>query len=221
MLATILLIFFIQNIAIGALLGRIDGGGLIKCPNLLEKSLISAYLVFACLPFADWFALLAFAGFAGIATGHGLYFLSMRGEAASPEFFDFLLVPFFGKDPRTKSEFASLRGLEQDELTKEQIVYLERAIVNYGAGKLYWRCVCGMGITGAIWGLPAAILAICFGAWPQAILFLLTGPIKAAAYAISWQWFGSTVQAEYINGGGRTAVVLMALIIGVMKIYGF
>lgn len=214
MLTSILILAFVFNVALGAIFGRMDGGGVLKTPEWVERSLIMLYFVAACVPFAGWWALAAYAGVAGIATGHGLYFLARQVKATEGERFDFIVRQLFGRDPRTAQEFWHLRGVASDDLSREDYDRIQTAIYSYGRTKLYWRCVFGMFVTGQIVGLPAAILAACFGAWIPAALFLGTGLVKAVAYVVSYEIWGRTEPAEYINGGGRTALAVLALYIG-------
>lgn len=207
-------VFFVQNVLLGALYGRMDGGGGPKTPEIVERSLILFYFIMACLPFAGWYSPLAFAGIAGIATGHGLYFLARSVKATTPEFFDFIVRAFFGEDPRTSRQFEHLRGIAPEKLSPDQSAAIKSAMDKYGMTKLYWRCVFGMAVTGSMVGLPAAILALYFGAYWQAALFALTGPIKAFSYAVTWHLFKDTAPAEWLNGGLRTAAALAALLIG-------
>lgn len=212
MFTTMILFFFVQNIILGAIFGRLDGGGILNTPGWVERFLIMLYFVLACLPYAGWASPLAFIGVAGIVTGHGMYFLSLSAKAVKPEWFDFVVRPFFGEDPRAAPLF--VRFIDNEfEMSVEQRDEIQDAMNNYGLKKLYRRCVFGMFVTGSIVGLPAALLCLCFGAWLPALLLSLTGVVKAAAYVIAHRLFQSTVQAEYGNGGARTALALAAFLL--------
>ena len=206
-------IFFIQNLVLGAILGRMDGGGGPKTPELVERLLIMAYFVVACVPYAGWASPIALAGAAGIATGHGMYFLALVVKAIEPERFDFIVRLFFGEDPRAAYKFCHLVDKKPFELRPDQLADIQAAMNSYGMKRLYWRCVFGMFVTGTIVGLPAALVCLYYGAWLPALALSLTGVVKAAAYPIAYRFFQSTVPAEYGNGGGRTALALVALLL--------
>lgn len=201
-------------IFLGAVWGRVDGGGIAKVNEWLERSLIMFYFVLACAPFAGLYALWAYAGVLGIATGHGQYFLNRAikylgdradGSKGTYERVDPVVRLLFGRDPRTDTKYA---GLDKDV----QFIQIKKAMEEYGTTKLYWRNVFGMFCTGFFVGLPAAILAACFQQWVVVGLMLLTGPVKALAYVVGYQLFNNTESAEYINGGLRTALCVAAVL---------
>ena len=209
----------IKAIILGAVWGRIDGGGLVKMHEHVERALILFFPVLACTLFAGWWAFLAYAGMVGIATGHGQYFLirakkylgdKSDKQIESYERTNFLLTPFFGQDPRIDDKFAGLSGAA---LTSA----LTAAMNEYGMTKLYWRNVCGMLVTGQLFGLPAMCLALWFGEPIAAALFALSGVVKAISYISGYAFFSKgedagTVVAEYINGGLRTALCVAAIL---------
>jgi hypothetical protein len=191
----------------GAIYGRLDGGGTFKPPELVERILIMYAFVVACSIEAGAWSFLAAAGGVGIATGHGQYFLQLRRMFIRPEYFDFLLTPFFGKDPRTTQAVITLPENHPD---------IEKAVNDYGIKKLYWRCVAGMFVTGTIVGLPAFVI-LAFYVSPYSLLFLLTGVLKSLSYMFAWRFFKSTVPAEYINGGGRNALCLLVILLTIIN----
>lgn len=207
----LIVIFFLQNLVLGAILGRMDGGGPPKTPEWLERSLIMAYFVLACMPYAGWFSLLAGVGAFGIATGHGSYFLARTIIATEPERLDFIVRLFFGEDPRSAYKFEHLRGNEHYSLTDTAAI--DADMKQYGMTKLYWRGAFGMFVTGTLVGLPGVLLCLYFGAWLPALLLSLTGVVKAAAYVIAYELWESTEPAEYGNGGARTALALAAFLL--------
>lgn len=176
----------------GAKWGRMDGGGGWSTPEWVERTAVMLPFVAACVPWAGWWAVLAYAGVVGIATGHGQYFLDLKFKFISAEKIDPFVRIFFGRDPRTQVAPGALAS----------------AIYRYGINKLYWRNVFGMYVLGTLVGLPSAILAASFGHWLFAGLFLLTGVSKAVAYMAGEKWGSGTKTAEWVNGTLRTATAL-------------
>ena len=185
-------LYFICACAFGALFARMDGGGEPKTPEWVERTLCMLVFMIACAPFAGMWALAAYLGVVGIATGHGQYFLARALKRIKPERVDFIVRLFFGRDPRETSALAS-------------------DLDAYGSTKLYCRCVFGMFVTGTLVGLPAAILALCYGQYAAALLFSLTGVAKALAYIAGYELFKATEPAEWINGFLRTGLALLTL----------
>lgn len=135
--------------------------------------------------------------FVALSLGHGQYFLNATPKWIKPERIDFMLVPFFGKDPRTLEITGSSFS---DELIEE-----------YGARKLYWRNVCGMGLK----GLFIALAPLSLGAFYTggALFYALSAPLMSLAYMIGYKWFASggdkgTVAAEWLNGAFRGVLIL-------------
>lgn len=189
-------------ISSGATLGRIDGGGILKMPELVERLLIMSFFVGAVLPFAGYWSALALIGMFGIATGHGQYFLHRVVKYIDPEKVDFLVKLVFGKDPRTNVYYAD---------NESEYGGLRLDLKAYGETKLYWRCVFGMFVTGTLVGLPASIIAIVFGQYLIAGILALTGFAKAIAYIVGYEIWESTEPAEFINGGLRNLLVYISL----------
>lgn len=193
---------WLVSLVIGACLGRMYGGGLWELPKLVENALIMSFFVAACIPFAGVWSLLALLGMLGISTGHGQYFLNRQIKHIKAEWFDFIVKLVFGHDSRT--------------LTTNQ-ADIEFLTSIYGMKKLYWRNVFGMFVTGTVVGLPAAIISFVFGYYLVGVLLLTTGIIKASAYMISDKFLKSTEGAEYINGGLRGLVAMVALYLALRK----
>lgn len=116
--------------------------------------------------------------------GHGQYMtLNFYNHKwpKSDEKLDFVLVPFFGKDPRIGKS-------------------INAGIVNaYGNKKLYYRCLAGLFVKSALISVPLCLLN------PLAALGALAMPI---AYALSWKlipdfqgkFFNATQLAEFLFG---------------------
>lgn len=116
-----------------------------------------------------------------IDTGHGqwqtlnpLHYL----KAIKSEFFDALLKPFFGTDPRTTPAYAALA----DDAARIA------AITAYGLKKLYWRCVAGLFGDGALTMLGLGVV-LAIHAHPLMGLanFLGLGVGSAASYMLGWK----------------------------------
>lgn len=198
----------LKCILLGAVYGRLDGGGLAKVSEWVERSLIMFFFVLTCAPFAGYWAFLSYTGVVGIATGHGQYFLDLPIKALSGERFDFIVRLLFGDDPRTNKKYIKYRDDEWVNAPRASKDQLHLRMKDYGLNKLYWRNVFGMFVTGSLVGLPAFILSMYFGEFAGA-LFLLTGVVKALAYMIGQKFWGSTEPAEYINGGLRNVICLL------------
>lgn len=206
----------IHTVFIGAIYGRLDGGGITKTHEWVERSLIMFFFVLACAPFAGLWAIVAYIGVLGIATGHGQYFVSLTLKAIEPEKVDFLVSLIFGRDPRTNEQWKGFRGGNIFGQHKEK---LEQQMKDYGLNRLYWRCAFGMFCTGFLVGLPSVILSIIYGQYWAAALFAQTGTVKAIAYVLSDKIGKGTEGAEYINGGLRNTIccaVIFVLLSGSM-----
>jgi hypothetical protein len=201
---TFIILFSIYWIVLNAAFGRIDGGGVAKIPELAERGLVMSAFVLACVSFAGPWGLLAGLGVFGIATGHGQHFLELKRKYIAPERLDFILVPFFGSDPRTTGRGEKLSGAAET-------AYTSKAMHEYGERKLYWRCVAGMFVTGFVVGLPAVIIAALHGQLWAAVLFSLTGFAKAGAYILGDKLWSSTEPAEWINGALRGVITLAVI----------
>lgn len=201
----------IHMIFLGAIYGRLDGGGITKVYEWLERTLIMFFFVIACAPFAGFWAMFSYTGVAGIATGHGQYFLNRMIRAVEPETLDFIVRLFFGTDPRSQDKYAEYFTVHIDGHPPEIVNQIRSDSIKYGMIKLYWRNVFGMFVTGSFLGLPAVILMSIFGAWIPAALFGLTGVAKAFAYMAGYAINGQTEPAEYINGALRNVICLAVL----------
>lgn len=196
-----LILASIKIIFLGAIYGRLDGGGIAKCGEWLERSLIMFFFVLACAPFAGYYALFAYLGVVGIATKHGQYFLDRVLKGQGQERVDPFVSLFFGKDWRV--QFNENYDFNSTEKAEYELNIKPR---------LYLRNIFGMLVTGTLVGLPAVAVAICFGAWLPAMFFSLTGVVKVIGYAIGEAVWGRTEPAEYINGGLRNTLCLAAIL---------
>lgn len=206
------MIFFLFVVSIywvflGAIWGRIDGGGIADVKEWVERILVMISFVISTAVFASAWSLFALTGMVGIATGHGQWFLSRTIKAIKPEKLDFIVTYLFGQDPRTKEDYKAWRGDNWINAPDAIVEEITRELKVYSDSKLYWRCVFGMFVSGTVVGLPAFFLSIFFGEW-AGCLFLLTGVAKALAYIISDVFFKRTEPAEYINGGLRNVICL-------------
>lgn len=149
-------------------------------PRPFNQILFAAPYALLCTPpYVDswWIApvVLALATL-GVLTGHGQYFLDLLIKKLKPETLDFILVPFFGKDPRTNGS----------------------PLTPYGVKKLYWRNVAGLSVTGAAITLPAGIaLADPFIA--------LSGAVKGPCYMLGQKIYDISPKVErfHLNDEGK------------------
>lgn len=212
-----LILISIYWIFLGAIWGRIDGGGIAKVSEWVERILVMISFVISTATFASVWSLFALIGVAGIATGHGQWFLSRTIKAIGPEKLDFIVKLFFGQDPRTKEGYKAWRDDNWINVPDAIVEEIAREMKAYGDKKLYWRCVFGMFVSGTLVGLPAFVLCMLYQQW-YGVLFLLTGVVKAASYVIGWTFFKSTEPAEYINGGGRNLICFLVMYLALMTI---
>lgn len=175
-------------VAAGAIAYRMHGGGGPDFGKWFDRVLIGTLFAVACYPFAGWYALFAYLGIVGIATGHGQYFPGLAVKHIEPEFFDFIVRLFYGTDPRTNIAHAG---------KPEASPSIRIAMTGYGMRNLSNRCSFGMFVTGALVGLPAVVLALAYGRWIEAMLFCMTGPFKA----VSYRFTETTEMAERVAGG--------------------
>lgn len=182
------LLLIIESCILGAIFARLDGGGITKVPEVVERALCMSFFVLACVPSASWLSVFALIGTFGIATGHGQYFPTLAKKPVDPEYFDFIVKWFFGPEPRNSAT-----------------LYLD--------SYLYKRCAFGMFVTGSIVGIPAAITCIATGNL-YGIAMLFTGVAKALGYHIGYKLTGSTEAGEYLNGTLRTLLCMIAFIGG-------
>lgn len=202
------MIFYIlaslKFIFLGAVYGRIDGGGVLKTKEIIERALVMFAFVLACSLYVDFWAFLALLGTFGIATGHGQYFLDRQlvGQRERVERVDFIVKWVFGKDWRENYP-------QSHKFTEAETQKYYSEIYK----KLYWRNVFGMFLTGSLVGLPSGLLMIVVGEIIPAMLFFMTGVAKAASYMVG-NLVGKqeTVFAEYMNGALRNVICLGAII---------
>lgn len=186
----IISLFILQACILGGIAARLDGGGITKMNEWLERAFCMFYFVLACIPTAGIYSVLSLLGTFGIATGHGQYFPDMNPQKCKPEYFDFIVKRFFGEDKRTTALY-----VPGDELNLKQ---------------LYKRNAFGMFVTGSLVGLPAAILSISFGNL-YGVALLFTGVAKAVSYIVSDKLYGATEPAEFMNGFLRTLLCMITL----------
>lgn len=182
------LLLIIVSCVLGAIFARMDGGGIVKTPEAVERALCMSFFILACVPSAGFLSVLALLGTFGIATGHGQYFPTCVKQTVKPEFFDFLVRPFFGEDPRNQ-------------------------LLPYSDSLLYMRNAFGMFVTGSIVGLPAALLCIATGNF-YGIAMLFTGVAKTLGYHLGFKLTGRTEAGEYLNGALRTLLCMITFIGG-------
>lgn len=173
-----------------AFISRMDGGGWPVTAEVTERLLaIAPYslLGFAIHPIAG---VLNLAAYAGRATGHGQYFPDVEGKTISTdnkEFVDPLVTVFMGVDPRL--------GLPND------LDIIEQAIEIYTVRRLRIRCALGMALTGLLVTWLPALTALYFGHAFIALLLILSGFGKAAAYLISHHVLKKGTEfGELLNG---------------------
>lgn len=206
-------IIMLKALFLGAIYGRIDGGGIMKCPEIIERLLVMSFYVLSCAPFAGAWSLAALGGMIGISTGHGQYFPSVLIKAITSETTDFITRLFYDEDPRTRERYAAYRKYNHDELKQlhPQIHdKLKDEIRTYGVDRLYRRCMFGMFVTGTLTGLPAFVLCVVFGQYYAAVPFLFHGVVKFLSYHYCHKIFEKTEPAEYTNGGLRTLLCLIS-----------
>lgn len=206
------MIHLLALIAAGALLGRINGGGLIIGLSRWWSRIGIMGMFVACLwVSASWWATIAALGVLGIATGHGHY-LARTVRAYAAEKLDVVVKLFFGKDPRTQGRYAKYEHINHDELLSmfpDDAAKMRDEMEGYGLTKLRIRNIFGMFVTGQLVGLFGCIVCLCLGLWPHAALFALTGAAKAIAYGVT----ENTEHSEYINGGLRGAICWGLLVV--------
>ena len=204
---------------------RMDGGGPPIIPKAVDRLLaMSPVIAFGSL-FGVFGLLVSLVGYAGKATGHGVYFLARAIRASSPEFFDFILVPFFGRDPRNDDEFKNFRD-EGKQLDEYHSMRMQKLMIEYGKDRLYARCVAGMCVTGLVVTLPLALFVSLNGYIASAILIAMAGLWKGAAYVIGYQiklrgWNDNfpmylqddTEIGEFLNGFGLTVFLSYAYVV--------
>lgn len=176
----------------GAAAMRMHGGGGPDLGKWFDRFFALSLFAVAIAPISEWYALLAYLGMAGIATGHGMYSPALMAKYIPPkniENFDFIVKWFYGDDPRTDTALAG---------QYENSAVITLAIAGYK--NLASRCRFGRFVTGSIVGLPSAAMAFDAGEPLFALPFLLTGVCKALAYDIGWRWKASTEYGEALTG---------------------
>lgn len=119
---------------------------------------------------------ITFAGCMLKSTGHGQYFLSRQLKAITPERFDFVIRPFFGKDWRTT--FA--RGHKFSKRQKKE--YYDSVYDD-----LYKRNLAGMALVGFL-AVSGAVVAFSYINLLSGLIIAVGGCMKALAYATGEMW---------------------------------
>lgn len=200
---------FLFITGLGALAGRMDGGGKPRTPEWVERALVIFPFVICTWPYAGYYCAIGGLGIVGPVMGHGQYFLARLVKYVSPERIDFIVAWFYGPDPRCNIKYYDSNHIPT------AMALLKQDMEAYGMDRLYRRCVFGMFVGGCVIGLPAACVALWFGAWVPALYLSLTGFVKAGAYHFSYKFFKATEQAEWANGGGRSALAAAAYLHGI------
>jgi hypothetical protein len=185
--------FFISLLVIilCAWLGRQDGQAkhLQIIDNQLAIAITALIIALSMSQFAGMWSIIGFLSVAGLATGHGQYFLGgSLSKAPSRERLDFIVSWFFGDDPRLTGEI-------------------------FDPKNLYERNCFGLFITGLAVGIIPAIICLIFGQWIAGILFLTMGIGKILSYVISYEFFQTTTAAEWLNAGYRGFVCVLVYLL--------
>jgi len=219
----IMLSMFILFMAIicGAVLYRARGtAGEINLPRPLEQMGFCAVFLFT-LGIGGVHALAVGIGYVvsvvATLTGHGLYFPSRKIEATEPERLDVIVSWLFGVDPRTADEYNPdwrgwngwyfsnpMKANTWDTTIKPK---LEKQMNDYGMTKLYWRCMCGMAVTGGAVTLAPGMALMIWHPLHGAIVALSGFISKPLGYAIGQYTPMRTDASEYIYGGIQWFIV--------------
>jgi len=195
----------LKFIFLGAIYGRIDGGGVLKTKEIIERLLVMFAFVLACSLYVDFWAFFVIIAIFFAFTGHGQYFLDRQlvGQKERVERVDFIVKWIFGKDWRENYS-------KKHKFTKEETEKYYSEIRK----KLYWRNVFGMFLTGSLVGLPSGFIMLAIGQYIPAMLFFSTGIAKALAYMagnLLGDFVQETVFAEYTNGALRNFICLVVI----------
>ena len=145
-----------------------------------------------------------------VLTGHGQYFLSLSVRAISPETLDFILLPFFGADPRSHEKYEEYREYVdwyKDDPEKRKRFHdeiepqIQADMEAYGMRKLYMRCLAGMALTGGVVTLAPAIVIALNYFWAGTALGLFGIACKPLAYHVSHKMGWGTEGGEFGTGG--------------------
>lgn len=103
---------------------------------------------------------------------------------ANPNIFDPILIPVFGRDPRTSPAFARIQY---------EPLRVIGVMTAYGRQKIFARCAAGMAISGLA-AVAGAVVALSWFNGSLACLIAIAGAFKGASYMIGWD--------VYPNGPG-------------------
>lgn len=158
---------FILFTLVGGVLYRFRGGW----PTLtrpIEQILFCAPLFYLCFTSVSFLPALvaSIACLVAVLKGHGTW-MSYRdlGRCIEPEWLDWIVNIFFGKDPRF---FTSEGRCPTEPLRKHKVE-------SYGVKKLYWRGIFGMSLSGLFSTIPVGIVT-------GNIFIGLCGALKGLAY---------------------------------------
>lgn len=217
----------------GAFLYRARGGGLMTLPRPLEQMLFGiVFIVFMCVTGVPivWQLLAWILCIGAVLTGHGQYFLYEfrvpNLEAIEPERFDFILWPFFGRDPRTDEKYLKWRRFDPTQepddngMTMENyhaaMTEIEDDMDEYGHKKMFWRCVAGYAVTGFLVSMAPgiAVMTTTPNMWLGLALALSGFIAKPLAYVLSHHFGHGTHGGEWGYGGLQwfIATVLAVLV---------
>lgn len=183
---------------------RMSGGLPPKLPWKLDQVLFGLpYGLLAWLAGAEWPYILAAFLCATIVkiTGHGQWMtLPFSVKAIEPERLDFLLLPFFGQDPRTKSEFKKWRGTWPKKGT-EYFTKISNAIAGYGTTRLYIRNIFGLMVNGMCLAVGTTIaFAVAEYTYCAAAFFIIHALIPFG-YVVGWKWLNNIEPPDFLNTG--------------------
>lgn len=174
-------------------ISRLTGGLPPSLPWKLEQLLFGLPFALVGLFALNWQAALACWLCATLVkiTGHGQWMvLPYSFKATEMERLDFLLLPFFGKDPRTRKEVAHLRGIHEDNLTikEKQLLrsYIDTYLNERGENALYYRNLAGLGVNSLVLGLATTVSLAIGQHWIACVLFTLVNSLSFVGYYIGW-----------------------------------
>lgn len=170
--------------AAGALFYRMRGGKP-DLPRPVEQVLFCSVLLWAMLVFGvqwEWVVISFIGAVAWCCSGHGQYFLGLQADRPGVESYDFLLRPFFGKDPRLNVQpyppLSDFSMLSDDKWYNLQIN-------TYGRARLYRRCLAGLALGGVLVTLFPGLAIALEGHICAGLAIALSGLLKAPVYLIS------------------------------------
>ncbi len=156
----------------GGLLSLWHGGNLPpKTPKLIKNIAWGALPAYGMHLLTNnwWLVALSVLGDMLKTLGHGQYFsLGKVLKYIKPERLDFLVTPFFGKDPRTVPGYPTSFHPQ------------------YSEDELYWRCVLGLFWCGGFAVLGSTLALMFVNPLAALTVFVGAGMSKAFGYMIGW-----------------------------------